>query len=77
MLFSCLFILFACCDRPPALAAFILEQIQRRHLAVGPQHLQRTFLGVLRWLRDAIQIHRDRPCTRQTARAGYNEISKK
>jgi len=66
MLFASLLILLARSHRPPALAAFILEQVERRHFAVGSHHLQRAFLLVLCRFRNTIQVQRDRSC--ETAR---------
>jgi len=68
MLFSGLVIFLASSHRPPAFAAFILEKVERRNFAVGPEHFQRAFLAVLGRLRNAIQIHCDRACT-TTAKA--------
>ena len=68
MLFAGLIIFLASSHRPPAFAAFILEEVERRDFAVGAQHFQRAFLAVLGRLRYAIQIHCDRACT-TTAKA--------
>jgi len=67
MFFTSFLVLLACGHWQPALAAFVLEQVERRHFAVGPQHLQRALLVVLRRLRDAIQVQRDRTCRKSAA----------
>ena len=64
ILFARFLVLLASRHRPPAFTAFVLEQVQRRNFAVGAQQPQRAFLGVLRRLRNAIQIQRYWACTR-------------
>ena len=71
MFFASLLIFLASSHRPPALAAFVLEQVERRHFAVGPHQLQRALLVVLGRLRNAIQVQCDRTWkrTEQTNRS--------
>ena len=59
MLFP-LLIFLARSYRPPAFTAFVLEQVECRHFAVGSHHLERAFLVVLGRLRNTIQVQRDR-----------------
>ena len=62
MLFPGLFVFLAGGHRPPTFTAFVLEQVERRNLSVGSQHLERTLLRVLCRFHNTIQIQCHRAC---------------
>ena len=74
MLFP-LLIFLARSYRPPAFTAFVLEQVECRHFAVGSHHLERAFLVVLGRLRNTIQVQRDR--SYRTATEPVETLNKK